>query len=89
MMLLFDAMMKITSLRGLHPSIHLLYHLSYKGTWSLSQGASTIRRDTPWMRGTYTYTFTHPFIHFGHANESTMLVFGLGEDTRVPRGTNL
>ncbi|XP_053502734.1 junctional adhesion molecule 3B isoform X1 [Ictalurus furcatus] len=40
-------------------------------------------------QGTITYTLTHPFIHyghFGHANQPTMHVFGLGEETGVLGG---
>ncbi|KAF4074980.1 hypothetical protein AMELA_G00229430, partial [Ameiurus melas] len=40
-------------------------------------------------QGTITYTLTHPFIHYGHfrhANQPTMHVFGLGEETGVPGG---
>ncbi len=40
-------------------------------------------------QGTITYTLTHTFIHYGHfrhANQSTMHVFGLGEETGVPGG---
>ncbi|KAF4075103.1 hypothetical protein AMELA_G00230800 [Ameiurus melas] len=40
-------------------------------------------------QGTITYTLTHSFIHYGqfiHANQPTMHVFGLGEETEVPGG---
>ncbi|KAK3511888.1 hypothetical protein QTP70_027487, partial [Hemibagrus guttatus] len=53
------------------------------------------RQDTPWTEcqpiagHTHTLSFTHAITHYGQfrdANQPTMPVFGLGEETGVPGG---
>ncbi|KAF4080788.1 hypothetical protein AMELA_G00175130 [Ameiurus melas] len=49
------------------------------GTSSLSQGASSFGQGLPIHPSAQSHT--HLFIHFGHASQPTMHVFGLGEET--------